>query len=158
MKNLFTLFPIPKSHIPQRSGTYIHTHTHTHTSTILYLSVMECNYCFISVSYCCLMRLLSVAVVNFHTNQLKLYRYSNTCCVVPCMAFIDVLQCVTFFTPLHFCIPLLYLSPCSPYPSPHTPVESRTVQRPTAITQHSTARICCTAMYRNFRFQLTAVY
>jgi len=60
------------------------------------------------------------------------------------------------FTPLHFCTPLMYLSPCPTDPSPHTPVQSRTVQRPTA--QHSTATVCCIAMYRNVTFQLIAVY
>ena len=37
------------------------------------------------------MKLLPVALLNLHTKQLQLYRYSNTtCCVVQCVSFIGI--------------------------------------------------------------------
>ena len=104
------------------------------------VSVWEGIYLLFNIHFsCCPMQLLSR---KFPHTQLQLYRYSNTkCCTVPCMAFIDVLWYVTFFTPLRFCTPLKYLSPFPPYSIPNhvtmSTVQSRTVQWPTA--QHSTA-------------------
>jgi len=98
------------------------------------------------------MKLLSVAVVNFHTNSYSCivtatrhvmwFRVWRLCFIV-----------CYIFTPLYFCTPLLYLSPSLTDPSP---VQSRTVQRPTA--HHNTATISCTAIYHNGTFQQIAVY
>ena len=75
------------SHIPQYSRTY------THTDNLF------------TVPFPVFLLPYSAPVGSsrkFSHKQLQLYRYSNTtCCTVPCMAFIDVLEYVTFFTPLH---------------------------------------------------------
>ena len=128
------------------SATYWHVQTHRHTHTQEQNGTCLQGNIF-SVSYPVSLLAYSAPVTSsrkFPHTQLHLYRYSNKiCCTVPCMTFIDVLQYVTFFTPLHFCTPLLYLNACSPDPSPHTPVQSRTVQWPTATAQH-----CQDLLYR----------
>ena len=117
------------------SHVHTHTHTHTHTDTHAHiythtLTREQHDICLrgnIFSNSCPGFLLAYEALVsrsrNFPHKQLKLYRYNNTtCCIVQCMTFIDVLYYVTFLHPHISVHPLLYLSPCSPDPSPHTPV------------------------------------
>ena len=95
------------------------------------------------------MKLLSVALVNFHTKQLQLYCYSNTtCCVVPCRRVINILYNVIYFTPL------LSVNPDVPQPFFTRPQSTHTgrITNSTMAKSHSTALLrsavtLCTAIY-----------
>jgi len=111
-----------------------HTHTHTHQQHCTYLrrNIFCVSYPVFPLRY----EAVFSSCPNFHTNSYSCIFTAKRHIVwfhVWHLFFYNML----IFTPLHFCTPLLYLSPCPTDPSPHPPVQSRTVQRPTA--QHSTA-------------------
>ena len=126
------------SNLPARAHTRTQKHNHTHTCATLYClrgNIFAVSYQFLLLPYeapvssSCKFPHKAITVV--------LLQQHDMLCGSVCGIYCGSILCY-IFTPLHYCIPLMYLSPCSPDPSPHTPVESRSVQW-SRTAGHSTA-------------------
>ena len=157
------------THTYVRAHTYIYTlytHINIHTDkwATHYFSAREYIYCFISSSLLPYETPVSSSRKFPHkTITIVSLQQHNMLCGSMHGIYYFPIVCYIFYTPI-FLYTLMYLGPCSPDPSPHTPAESRPVQWPTATTQHcydllyryvqwptatahNNTTICCTAMY-----------
>ena len=107
-----------------RTHTHTHMHTHTHTHTHTHEQPFNClRGNIFSVLYPVFLLAYSVPVSSSrkfpHTHKVISLQQHD----MLYGSMYDIyyfLYYVTFFTPLHFCTPLMYLSPCSLNPNPHT--------------------------------------
>ena len=155
---------IGHTHIHARTRKHTHTHTHTHTheqhGICLSGNIISFSYqffllaCEAFVNSSCKFPQEAITIVLRVLKQHDML-YSS------CMEFVNVLFTLYVLHPYIFVHPS-HISTLSHQIQVRThdivsPVESLSVQRPRRAGLR-TAKICCTAMYRNVTFQLIAVY
>jgi hypothetical protein len=109
MKNLFTSSNFRKislPHIPQLTRTYTHTH-----ALARYLPAREYFYGFLIHYSRCRMKLLSAALVNFHTTN-----YSCTVTATLHAVRFHAWYLLMFYSMLHFLHPYISVPPAVPQP------------------------------------------